>query len=529
MTNRITIFDTTLRDGEQSPGMSMTREEKLLVAEVLDAMGVDVIEAGFAIASQGDFEAVKAIAEVTKRAVVCSLARAKIGDIERAAEAIKPAKQGRIHTFISTSDIHLEHQFKMTKDEVLEVITKTIKHARKFTDNVEWSAMDATRSTPEFLCRAVEAAIAAGATTINLPDTVGYATPGDVAQMFKHTMGSVPNADKAVFSFHGQNDLGLATANTLAALEAGARQAELTINGIGERAGNTSLEEVVMTLKTRKDRYAFETGIDTTLIMRASKLIQSITGQAVQVNKAIVGANAFAHESGIHQDGMLKNRGTYEIMTPESIGLLKSNLVMGKHSGRHAFRDKLEELGFSLGDNAFEDAFNRFKDLADKKKEIYDEDIILLVDKDAITRNQRIQFDSLQVECGSEGPQVARLQLNIDGRKRMIKMEGNGPVDAIFKAIKALEPQAQECELKLYQVHGVTQGTDAQAEVTVRLEKQGRVVNGHGADVDTLVASTLAYINALCKLELLEEKRVSHFSHSEDVAPSGLTAEKQTG
>lgn len=515
-TNRIVIFDTTLRDGEQSPGMSMTKDEKLRLAEVLDTMGVDVIEAGFAMASQGDFDAVKAIAEVTKNAAVCSLARGKVADIERAAEAIKPAKNGRIHTFISTSDIHLEHQFRMTREQVLGVIAETVKLARNYTDNVEWSAMDATRSDLDYLCQAVEAAIAAGATTINLPDTVGYGTPESITEMFTHVMGKVPNADKAIFSFHGQNDLGLATANTLAALKAGARQAEVTINGIGERAGNTSLEEVVMTLATRKDQFGFETGIDTTHIMRASRLVQNITGQAVQVNKAIVGANAFAHESGIHQDGMLKNRGTYEIMTPESVGVTKTNLVMGKHSGRHAFKDKLASLGIQLGDNALEDAFERFKALADKKKEIFDEDIIALVDTDALSKNQRYLFEGLEIECGTSGPQMARLTMQIDGRTRQTKQEGNGPVDAIFKGIKALVPDAQQTHLALYQVHAVTGGTDAQAEVTVRLERDGMTVNGHGADVDTLVASALAYINGLCKLELLEAKRVIHLTDQDD-------------
>ncbi|MAR56318.1 MAG: 2-isopropylmalate synthase [Rickettsiales bacterium] len=507
--NRIIIFDTTLRDGEQSPGMSMTREEKLLVADVLDTMGVDVIEAGFAIASQGDFEAVKAIAEQSKRAVICSLARAKQGDIERAAEAIKPATKqgrGRIHTFISTSDIHLQHQFKLSYDEVIEIISKTVGLARNFTDNVEWSAMDATRSNPEFLVRAVDAAIAAGATTINLPDTVGYGTPETVAEMFGHVMDTARNADMAIFSFHGQNDLGLATANTLAAIRVGARQAELTINGIGERAGNTSLEEVVMTLKVRKDVYGdIEVGVDPKYLTKASKLVQSITGQSVQVNKAIVGANAFAHESGIHQDGMLKNRDTYEIMTPESVGLTKSNLVMGKHSGRHAFKDKLAELGITLGDNQLEDAFTRFKELADKKKEIFDDDIITLVDRDAV--NHRVVFTGLQVECGTEGPQMVRLKLDVDGKERQTKTEGNGPVDAICKAIKVLVPEAEECHLKLYQVAAVTSGTDAQAEVMIRLEKHGKLVNGHGADVDTLVASAKAYISAINKFEILESKR----------------------
>ena len=505
---RITIFDTTLRDGEQSPGMSMNREEKLLVAEVLDGMGVDVIEAGFAMASEGDFEAVHAIAKQTKNAVVCSLARGKTADIERAAEALKPAKRSRIHTFISTSDIHLKYQFRMTQEEVLEVIKQTVGLAKSFTDDVEWSAMDATRTGHDYLCRAVETAIKAGATTINLPDTVGYATPIDIHEMFTTVIGRVPNADKATFSFHGQNDLGLATANTLAALHAGARQAEVTINGIGERAGNTALEEVVMTLATRKDRYGFITGIKTEHIMRASRLVQSITGQSVQVNKAIVGANAFAHESGIHQDGMLKNAGTYEIMTPESIGLTKSNLVMGKHSGRHAFRKKLEELGMTLGDNAFEDAFNRFKTLADKKKDVYDDDIIALIDPRAKTDSQRIRLISLQVRCGTEGAQEVDMKLKVEGKELSITQEGNGPVDAIFKAIKALIPEAATARLKLYQVHGVTQGTDAQAEVTVRLDAEGTVVNGQGSDVDTLVASALAYINALCKVETIRNKDI---------------------
>lgn len=503
---RITIFDTTLRDGEQSPGMSMTREEKLLVAEGLDAMGVDVIEAGFAMASQGDFDSVKAIAAMLKHAVPCSLARAKTADIERAAEALRVAKHFRIHTFMSTSDIHLKYQFRMEKPDVLELIRSMVALARKHTDNVEWSAMDATRSEPDFLCKAVEVAIAAGATTINLPDTVGYGTPETVAAMFRDVMSRVPNADKALFSFHGQNDLGLATANTLAALQAGARQAEVTINGIGERAGNTALEEVVMTLATRKDSYGFTTGVDTKHIMKLSKLVQSVTGQQVQVNKAIVGANAFAHESGIHQDGMLKHAGTYEIMTPESVGLSKSNLVMGKHSGRHAFRDKLKELGITLGDNAFEDAFARLKDLADKKKEIYDEDILSLVDAESAGHGQHVQLVELQVQCGTKGAQTARLILQVEGAARSCETSGNGPVDAIFNAIRQLLPEAGEAELQLYQVHAVTQGTDAQAEVTVRLQRGGTIVNGHGANVDTLVASALAYINALGKLERFAPK-----------------------
>lgn len=379
MTDRIVIFDTTLRDGEQSPGMSMTTPEKLRVAEGLDAMGVDVIEAGFAIASQGDFEAVNEIAKRIKNAVVCSLARAKSIDIERAAEAIKPAKRGRIHTFMSTSEIHLKYQYRIDNDACLVMVRDSVSLARKFTDNVEWSAMDATRTEKDFLCKAVETAIKCGATTVNIPDTVGYATPDDYGALIAYLKNNVPNIDKAIISTHCQNDLGLATANSLAAIRNGAGQIECTINGIGERAGNTALEEVVMAIRTRPDIYPFKTNIDTTHITRMSQLVQDITGEKVQVNKAIVGANAFAHESGIHQDGVLKNASTYEIMTPESVGLTKSNLVMGKHSGRAAFRDRLKDLGISIGDNALEDAFARFKRLADEKKKVSDDDIIALV------------------------------------------------------------------------------------------------------------------------------------------------------
>lgn len=504
--NRIIIFDTTLRDGEQSPGMSMTREEKLLVAEVLDGMGVDVIEAGFAMASDGDFESVKAIAETAKNAVICSLARAKEADIRRAAEALKKARRARIHTFMSTSEIHLTHQFKLSQEDALEVTKKAVTLARSFTDNVEWSAMDATRTELGYLVKAVETAIAAGATTINLPDTVGYGTPETIGKMFSYVMENAKNADKAVFSFHGQNDLGLATANSLAAVQAGARQIECTINGIGERAGNTSLEEVVMALKVRRDVFGLECGVNAQHLMRASKLVTQVTGQSVQVNKAIVGANAFAHESGIHQDGMLKNRDTYEIMTPESVGVTKTNLVMGKHSGRAAFKDKLSELGMRLGDNQLEDAFVRFKALADKKKEIFDEDILALIDTDG--ENERYAFGSLHIECGTEGPQVARLGLMIDGHLRTAKQEGNGPVDAMFNAIRSLVLDAADAELKLYQVHAITGGTDAQAEVTVRLEQAGKMVTGHGADVDTLVASARAYIAALNKLERYTRKLI---------------------
>ncbi len=498
MTERLVIFDTTLRDGEQSPGFSMTLEEKLLVAEALDQMGVDVIEAGFAMASNGDFESVKAIAQRAQNAVICSLSRGKKADIERAAEAIKPARRGRIHTFMSTSPIHLKYQFKMTNEQVLELIKDTVSYARGFTDDVEWSAMDATRTPLDYLCQAVETAIKAGATTINIPDTVGYTTPEEYFTIIRTLKEKVPNIDRAIISTHCQNDLGLATANSLAALRAGARQIECTVNGIGERAGNTALEEVVMSIATRKDLYPFEMGIKTEDITKLSRLVTSVTGVGVQPNKAIVGANAFAHESGIHQDGMLKHAGTYEIMTPESVGLKKSNLVMGKHSGRHAFRAKLEELGFTLGDNAFEDAFNRFKDLADRKKDIYDEDILTLVDAGAQAAAP-IQFRRLRLVCGSVGEQRADMVLSVDGQERSTSEEGAGSVDATFRAIRAIVPHA--ATLKLYQVHAITQGTDAQAEVTIRLEDaDGFLASGHGAHTDTLTASAMAYINALCRL-----------------------------
>jgi 2-isopropylmalate synthase len=503
--DRIIIFDTTLRDGEQSPGMSMNLEEKLAVAESLDAMGVDVIEAGFAMASIGDFESVREIAGKIKNAVVCSLARAKSADIERAAEALKPAKRSRIHTFISTSDIHLKYQFKLTKEEVLEIIQGTVGLARSFTDNVEWSAMDSTRSDRDYLCKAVEVAIKAGATTVNIPDTVGYATPDDYGALIAYLKNNVPNIDKAIISTHCQNDLGLATANSLAAIRNGARQIECTINGIGERAGNTALEEVVMAIKTRADMYDFKTNIDSTHITKISRLVQNITGAHVQVNKAIVGANAFAHESGIHQDGMLKHAGTYEIMTPESVGLSKSNLVLGKHSGRHAFKDKLRELGFDIGDNAVEEAFHRFKALADKKKEIFDEDLIALVDAES-RREDPIQLASLQVTCGTQGPQSAEMALRIDGKPCQTKATGNGPIDATFNAILALAPH--KAILKLYEVSAITQGTDAQVEVSVHLETQdGHVFYGRASDIDTTVASALAYIAALCKLRAMQARQ----------------------
>jgi 2-isopropylmalate synthase len=496
--NRVIIFDTTLRDGEQCPGATMTLDEKLEVAAMLDTMGVDVIEAGFPIASNGDFEAVATIAERTKNATVAGLARAIAADIARAGEAVRKAVLPRIHTFVSTSPIHLEHQMRKTEEQVLEIIATTVAQARNLVEDVEWSAMDATRTPIEYLCRCVEAAIAAGATTINLPDTVGYATPDEYRSMFKAVRERVPSADKAIFSAHCHNDLGLAVANSLAALEGGARQIECTLNGIGERAGNAALEEIVMAIRTRGDVLPYETGIESTMLTRASKLASAATSFPVQYNKAIVGRNAFAHESGIHQDGMLKHAQTYEIMTPASVGVSKTSLVMGKHSGRAAFRSKLQEMGYQLGDNQFEDAFVRFKDLADRKKHVYDEDIEALVDQNIATANDRIRLVSLSIVAGTRGPQRATMRLQFDDKILVEEQEGNGPVDATFNAIKALVPH--EAVLELYQVHAVTEGTDAQAEVSVRLSADDRSVTSRAADPDTLVASAQAYLGALNKL-----------------------------
>ena len=510
--NRIIIFDTTLRDGEQSPGASMNLDEKLRIAEMLEEMGVDVIEAGFPIASNGDFEAVNEIAKLVKEATICGLARSAKGDIERAAEALKPAVRPRIHTFIATSPLHMKFKLQMEPDEVYQQVVDSVSHARNFTDDVDWSPEDGTRTEHDFLCRCVEAAIKSGATCINLPDTVGYAVPEEFGRLIRMLIERVPNSDKAVFSTHCHNDLGLAVANSLAGVDAGARQIECTINGLGERAGNAALEEIVMALRTRQDVLPYTTNVKTEMITKASRLVSTITGFTVQPNKAIVGANAFAHESGIHQDGMLKNASTYEIMTPASVGLSESKLVMGKLSGRAAFREKLSELGYDMGDNAFQDAFRRFKALADKKREIFDEDIVALVDDEIVRGNDRIRFVSLQVVCGSEGPQTADLAIEVDGEARQMKATGDGPVDAVFNAIKELT--GYSARLQLYQVHAVTQGTDAQAEVTVRLEEGGKTVNGQGADTDTLVASARAYMNALNKMLVKREKN----------APSALSA-----
>ena len=503
--NHVYIFDTTLRDGEQSPGASMNLDEKLRIAQVLEDMGVDIIEAGFPIASDGDFQAVNEIAKVVKNSVVCGLARATKNDIDRAAEAIRPAMRGRIHTFISTSPLHMKHKLQMEPEQVYEAVIDSVTHARRYTDDVEWSCEDGSRTEHDFMCRCVEAAIDAGAGTINIPDTVGYALPEEFSATIEMLFNRVPNIDKAIISVHCHNDLGLAVANSLAAVGAGARQVECTINGLGERAGNAALEEIVMALKTRQDSAPYSTSVTSEHIIKASRLVSTVTGFVVQPNKAIVGANAFAHESGIHQDGMLKNAQTYEIMTPESVGLSASKIVLGKHSGRHAFREKLKELGYDLGDNAVQVAFKRFKDLADMKKEVFDDDLVALVDDEVVRTNDRLRMVSLEILCGTKHrPPKAEMELEIDGEIKSFNSTGDGPVDAAFNCVKALFPH--EARLQLYQVHAVTAGTDAQAEVTVRLAEGGKTVNGQGADTDTMVASVKAYVNALNKLLVKREK-----------------------
>ena len=501
--DHVVIFDTTMRDGEQSPGASMSLEEKLELAKILEEMGVDVIEAGFPIASNGDFEAVRQIALIVTESTVCGLARAAAADIDRCGEAVKHAARGRIHTFLSTSPVHMKYKLQMEPYQVLEAVTASVTRARNLIDDVEWSAEDSTRTEREFLYRCVEAAIKAGASTINLPDTVGYSYPDEYAEMFRDVISKVPGADKVVFSTHCHNDLGLAVANSIAGVTGGARQIECAVNGIGERAGNAALEEVVMALKVRGDRLPYETKIDTQHITRASRYVSAITGFPVQFNKAIVGKNAFAHESGIHQDGMLKNHETYEIMRPEDVGQGATNLVMGKHSGRHAFREKLKALGYDLGQNALNEAFVRFKELADKKKHVFDDDIIALVD-DALARgSERIRVSHLRVIAGTEG-QSAELTLNVDGEDKTAEATGDGPVDAVFNAIHEIVPHS--AALRLFQVHAVTEGTDAQAQVSVRLEEDGRISTGQAADTDTLTASAKAYVNALNNLFSRKEK-----------------------
>jgi 2-isopropylmalate synthase len=495
----IRIFDTTLRDGEQSPGCSMNLHEKLAIARQLEKLGVDVIEAGFPIASDGDFEAVQAIAKEIEGAIICGLARTGPKDVERAIQAVEAARRPRIHTFIATSDIHLKHKLRMSRDQVLAEVDRAVRQARSAIADVEFSAEDATRSDRDFLVEVFGVAVRAGATTLNVPDTVGYTTPGEYADLIRFLRSRVEGADRVVFSVHCHDDLGLAVANSLAALQAGARQVECTVNGIGERAGNTSLEEVVMALKTRAEVFA---GVDTKIVTQeiypSSRLLSSITGVQVQPNKAIVGDNAFAHEAGIHQDGVLKAAITYEIMTPASIGRASNELVLGKHSGRHAFRDRLQELGFSVEGEEFERAFKRFKDLADKKKSIFNEDLEAIVADAVVQSEERVQFQQLTVLSGSFPMPTATVELTVDGVVRKTTTNGVGPVDAIFKAVAELTDT--KSELVRYQVNAITAGLDAQGEVAVTLSEGGRRVIGHGAHYDVLVASAKAYIHALNKL-----------------------------
>jgi len=498
---KLIIFDTTMRDGEQSPGASMTRDEKLRIARQLERMRVDVIEAGFPAASDGDFDAVKAVAGTVRDSTVCGLARANEKDVRRCGEAVKGAKSPRVHTFIATSPIHMEKKLRMEPSQVIEQAVKAVKWAREYTDNVEFSPEDAGRSDLDFLCRILEQVIKAGATTINVPDTVGYTLPEHFGGMIRQLRERVPNSDKAVWSVHCHNDLGLAVANSLSAVLNGARQVECTINGLGERAGNASLEEIVMAVRTRQDAFPCDTNIDTTQIVPASRLVAGITGFAVQPNKAIVGANAFAHEAGIHQNGVLKSRDTYEIMRAQDVGWNANKLVLGKHSGRNAFKARLVELGIELlSEEAMNAAFKRFKDLADKKHEIFDEDLQALISEEASDHLENEHYHLVSLTAHSEtGEQpFAKIVVSEDGRKKPAQAKGSGPVDASFKAIESIVKSG--AELLLYSVNNITSGTDSQGEVTVRLSKGGRIVNGQGADTDIVVASAKAYINALNKL-----------------------------
>jgi 2-isopropylmalate synthase len=500
MTERLFIFDTTLRDGEQSPGASMTQEEKVRIARQLERLRVDVIEAGFPAASPGDFAAVQAVARAIKNSTVAALARATENDIKLAGEAIRSARSGRVHTFIATSPIHMEKKLRMQPAQVIEHAVKAVKWARGYSDDVEFSPEDAGRSEPDFLCRVLEAVINAGAKTLNIPDTVGYSMPHQFGNLIRQLRERIPNSDKVVFSVHCHNDLGLAVSNSLSAVLAGARQVECTINGLGERAGNASLEEIVMAVRTRQDVFPCDTRIDTTQIVPASKLVSGITGFPVQPNKAIVGANAFAHESGIHQDGVLKSRETYEIMRAEDVGWGANKLVLGKHSGRNAFKNRLTELGIELpSEEAVNSAFQRFKELADKKHEIFDEDLQALVTDEAVANVQEhYKLISMRVHSETGEKPNARIVISEDGVERRSDAEGSGPVDASFKAIENMV--ASGAELLLYSVNNITKGSDAQGEVTVRLTKGGRIVNGQGADTDIVVASAKAYISALNKL-----------------------------
>ena len=499
--NRVIIFDTTMRDGEQSPGASMTKEEKIRIARQLEKMGVDVIEAGFAAASPGDFESVNAVAKTITNATVCSLARAVENDVRKAGEALAPAPKKRIHTFIATSPIHMEYKLKMKPQQVIDAAVKAVKIAKEYTDDVEFSAEDAVRSDLDFLAKIFTAVIDAGATTINIPDTVGYSVPSVWYERIGNIIRSVPNGGKVVWSTHCHNDLGMAVANSLAAIQAGVRQVECTINGLGERAGNASLEEIVMALKVRHDLFGLETGIDTTQIVPASKLVSTVTGYPVQPNKAVVGANAFAHESGIHQDGVLKHPQTYEIMTAESVGWATNRLTLGKLSGRSAFKAKLAELGIELdSEEALNAAFARFKDLADKKREIFDEDLHALVsDEMSNLAPERYKFISQRIVTETGELPRAEIVFSADGEERHAEATGSGPVDAIFKAIESVVQSG--AELQIYSVNAVTFGTESQGETGVRLARNGRVANGQGADTDILAATAKAYLSALNKLE----------------------------
>lgn len=508
MTDKLIIFDTTLRDGEQSPGASMTKEEKIRIAKHLERMKVDVIEAGFAASSNGDFDAIHTIAGLVKDSTICSLARANDKDIQRAADALKPANSFRIHTFIATSPLHMEKKLRMTTDQVFEQARLAVRFARKFTDNVEFSPEDGSRSDMDFLCRVLEAVIAEGATTINIADTVGYGVPELYGNLVKTLRERIPNSDKAIFSVHCHNDLGMAVANSLAGVKiGGARQVECTINGLGERAGNTSLEEIVMAVKTRKDYFGLDVGIDTTQIVPTSKLVSQITGFVVQPNKAVVGANAFAHASGIHQDGVLKARDTYEIMRAEDVGWTANKIVLGKLSGRNAFKQRLQELGVALDSEAeLNAAFMRFKDLADRKAEIFDEDIIAIVSEEsAFAQDQEhYKFVSLSQHSETGEQPQAKVVFAVDSKEVKGEARGNGPVDATFNAIES--EVGSGAELLLYSVNAITTGTQAQGEVTVRLSKSGRIVNGVGTDPDIVAASAKAYISALNKLHSKDDK-----------------------
>ena len=506
-TDRVLIFDTTLRDGEQSPGATMPLPDKLRIARQLAELNVDIIEAGFPIASTGDFEAVQAIARDIRGPCICGLARAADADIDRAWEAVRDSERPRIHTFIATSPIHMEYKLQLSPEAVLERIDRSVRRARNLCEDVQWSPEDGTRSEHDFLCKAVETAIRAGASTINIPDTVGYTVPGESASIIRMLRDRVPAIDRVVISTHCHNDLGLAVANALAAVEAGARQVECTINGLGERAGNAALEEIVMALRVRADALPFHTNVNAGRIASLSRLISSVTGFPVQFNKAIVGKNAFAHEAGIHQDGVLKHAGTYEIMRPGDVGLAENSLVFGKHSGRHALAARLAEYGIVVGDNLLHDIFTRFKSLADQKRVVYDDDILALVDDaNAGDGEHRIRLESLRVTCGTEEPKTAEIVLVIDGKRKHGSATGSGPVDATFQAIRELSGVG--AHLDNYSVNSVTRGTDAQAEVSVRLTTNGFMATGHSADTDTVVSSARAYIHALNQLEIRQRKRL---------------------